>query len=112
MFYAFTGSVWLESSEAVETSISVNSVDVIGRLRTEKTALNGTTVTLCGHAIGTVSTSSALPQAVSKAPGTSNIRLDTPNPPGYAFNTVGMLIPLLGCWTDMMALMGSRDNRQ
>jgi hypothetical protein len=96
VFYAFTGSVWLESSEAVETSISVNSVDVIGRLRTEKTALNGTTVTLCGHAIGTVSTSSALPQADRKAPSVPHILLDTTHLPGYAFNMVGMVIPLFG----------------
>jgi hypothetical protein len=26
----------------------------------------------------------------------SNIRLDTTHPPGYAFNMVGMVIPLFG----------------
>ena len=36
------------------------------------------------------------PYSVRKAPSASNIRLDTPHPPGYAFYMVGMATPPLG----------------
>jgi hypothetical protein len=51
---------------------------------------------------GTVSISSVLPRTVRKAPGSSNIRLAPPHPPGYALYMVGMVISLLGCLTEMM----------